>query len=546
MVYRVYVEKKEALANEARALLEDLRAFLGIQSLTGLRLFNRYDLEGISRELFDYAVQTVLSEPQLDTVTSEVPQGDTVFAVEYLPGQYDQRADSAAQCIQILSQGERPTVRTARVYVLEGELTAEQVEAVKKYVINPVESREASLELPETLRMEYDIPTTVRTVEGFTSMDAAALDALRDELGLAMDLDDLKFLQGYFRDDEGRDPTITEIRVVDTYWSDHCRHTTFSTHIDQVEIHDAAIQAAYERYLAARVEVYGEEKAAKRPQTLMDIATIGAKVLKKRGLLPELDESQLQELAENKRVGTAAIYYAFDNTINSTRYPYYAYMQTYWDSVGLQTRLDTTVTVSDLRRMGDYDLCILSTHGAYYTYEYGWLWERTATEPLILLSEKSEFWSDLRYGFDLLAHRVVKVNGMYAVNGDFFRSAYRGNGIVLSETCEFYGKNGHVDTAMADGLLAGGAKAVMGYVNNVYSVYSRSMLWATVNRMIEGETLEQAVDYAKSIYGTDDIIWYNEQGGRRSHAAASYAMLSGSRSAVLPNPYTAEEAAAAA
>ena len=237
--------------------------------------------------------------------------------------------------------------------------------------------------------------------------------------------------------------------------------------------------------------------------------------------LPQLEEEQLQQLAENKRVGTAAIYYAFDNTVNSARYPYYAYMQTYWDSVGLQTRLDTTVTVSDLRRMGDYDLCILSTHGAYYTYEYGWLWKRTATEPLILLSEKSEFWSDLRYGFDLLAHRVVKVNGMYAVNGDFFRSAYRGNGIVLSETCEFYG-------------------------NNVYSVYSRSMLWATVNRMIEGETLGQAVDYAKSIYGTDDIIWYNEQGGRRPHAAASYAMLSGSRSAVLPNPYTAEEAAAAA
>ena len=262
--------------------------------------------------------------------------------------------------------------------------------------------------------------------------------------------------------------------------------------------------------------------------------------------LPELDESQLQELAENKRGGTAAIYYAFDNTINSTRYPYYAYMQTYWDSVGLQTDLDTTVTVSDLRRMGRYDLCILSTHGAYYTYEYGWLFKKTATEPLILLTERSDFWSDLRYGFDLLAHRVVKVNGMYAVNGDFFRSAYRGNGIVLSETCEFYGKNGHVDTSMADGLLAGGAKAVMGYVNNVYSVYSRSMLWAAVNRMIEGETLEQAVDYAKSIYGTDDIIWYNEQGGRRSHAAASYAMLSGDRSAALPNPYTAADVDAAA
>ena len=262
--------------------------------------------------------------------------------------------------------------------------------------------------------------------------------------------------------------------------------------------------------------------------------------------LPELDESQLQELAENKRVGTAAIYYAFDNTINSTRYPYYAYMQTYWDSVGLQTDLDTTVTVSDLRRMGRYDLCILSTHGAYYTYEYGWLFKKTATEPLILLTERSDFWSDLRYGFDLLAHRVVKVNGMYAVNGDFFRSAYRGNGIVLSETCEFYGKNGHVDTSMADGLLAGGAKAVMGYVNNVYSVYSRSILWAAVNRMIEGETLEQAVDYAKSIYGTDDIIWYNEQGGRRPHAAASYAMLSGDRSAALPNPYTAADVDAAA
>ena len=262
--------------------------------------------------------------------------------------------------------------------------------------------------------------------------------------------------------------------------------------------------------------------------------------------LPELDESQLQELAENKRVGTAAIYYAFDNTINSTRYPYYAYMQTYWDSVGLQTDLDTTVTVSDLRRMGRYDLCILSTHGAYYTYEYGWLFKKTATEPLILLTERSDFWSDLRYGFDLLAHRVVKVNGMYAVNGNFFRSAYRGNGIVLSETCEFYGKNGHVDTSMADGLLAGGAKAVMGYVNNVYSVYSRSMLWAAVNRMIEGETLEQAVDYAKNIYGTDDIIWYNEQGGRRPHAAASYAMLSGDRSAALPNPYTAADVDAAA
>ena len=292
MVYRVYVEKKAELANEARALQHDLRAFLGIRSLTGLRLYNRYDLEGISRELFDYAVKTVLSEPQLDLVTDQVPQGDAVFAVEYLPGQFDQRADSAAQCIQILSQGERPAVRTARVYALEGTLTPQELETVKQYVINPVESREASLDLPETLRMEYTVPTSVRTITGFTAMDAAGLDALREELGLAMDLDDLKFLQAYFRDEERRDPTITEIRVVDTYWSDHCRHTTFSTHLDRVEIHDEAIEAAYRRYLDARVEVYGAEKAAKRPQTLMDLATIGAKVLKKRGMLPELDESE--------------------------------------------------------------------------------------------------------------------------------------------------------------------------------------------------------------------------------------------------------------
>ena len=292
MVYRVYVEKKAELANEARALQHDLRAFLGIRSLTGLRLYNRYDLEGISRELFDYTVKTVLSEPQLDLVTDQVPQGDAVFAVEYLPGQFDQRADSAAQCIQILSQGERPAVRTARVYALEGTLTPQELEAVKQYVINPVESREASLDLPETLRMEYTVPTSVRTITGFTAMDAAGLDALREELGLAMDLDDLKFLQVYFRDEERRDPTITEIRVVDTYWSDHCRHTTFSTHLDRVEIHDEAIEAAYRRYLDARVEVYGAEKAAKRPQNLMDLATIGAKVLKKRGMLPELDESE--------------------------------------------------------------------------------------------------------------------------------------------------------------------------------------------------------------------------------------------------------------
>ncbi len=292
MVYRVYVEKKEGQTHEAKSLLREIQDFLGIRGLTALRVLNRYDAENIEKSLFDYAVHTVFSEPQVDIVSYQVPQGDVVFAVEPLPGQFDQRADSAAQCIQIISQGNRPTVRTAKVYVLSGNLTPADVEAVKKYVINAVESREASLELPETLAIDYAKPETVATVTGFTQMDEAALAALLDKLGLAMDLDDLKFLQAYFRDEEKRDPTITEIRVVDTYWSDHCRHTTFSTHLDNIVIHDSGVRQAYEDYLAARVAVYGEEKAAKRPQTLMDIATIGAKYLKKQGKLPELDESE--------------------------------------------------------------------------------------------------------------------------------------------------------------------------------------------------------------------------------------------------------------
>ena len=292
MVYRVYVEKKLGQTHEADSLLREIKDFLQIDSLTAVRVLNRYDAENIEEGLFSYAVNTVFSEPQVDNVSCEVPTGDVVFAVEPLPGQYDQRADSAAQCIQIISQGNRPTIHTAKVYVLSGSLTEAEVAAIKKHVINAVESREASLELPETLAVEYAIPETVATIDGFISLDDAGLSALLDSLGLAMDLDDLKFLQAYFRDTEHRDPTITEIRVVDTYWSDHCRHTTFSTHLDNIRIEDAEIQAAYEAYLAARIEVYGEEKAAARPQTLMDIATIATKCLKKRGLLPELDESE--------------------------------------------------------------------------------------------------------------------------------------------------------------------------------------------------------------------------------------------------------------
>jgi len=293
LVYRVFVEKKPELANEAKALLNDARNLLGITALENVRLLNCYDAENISKELFDSAIDTVFSEPQLDIATADYDlQGATVFAVEYLPGQYDQRADSAAQCIQIISQQERPLIHTMKVYGLYGDLTAEQVDAIKKYVINPVESREAVIEKPETLAVEYAIPQSVATIEGFIALEEKGLAELLNKLGLAMDLDDLKFLQNYFRDEEKRDPTITEIRVVDTYWSDHCRHTTFSTIIDDVKISDPTVAAAYQRYLDARVEVYGQEKAAKRPQTLMDIATIGAKTLKKRGLLPELDESE--------------------------------------------------------------------------------------------------------------------------------------------------------------------------------------------------------------------------------------------------------------
>ncbi len=292
MVYRVYVEKKAGQTHEADNLLKEVKEFLQIKGLASVRILNRYDVERIDEDLFRYAVNTVFSEPQVDNVTYEVPVGAVVFAVEPLPGQFDQRADSAAQCIQILSQGDRPAVRSAKVYVLEGTLTEADTAAIKKHVVNAVESREASLELPLTLNAEYTAPDSVAVVDGFIGLDDTGLKMLLDKLGLAMDLDDLKFLQAYFRDEERRDPTITEVRVVDTYWSDHCRHTTFSTHLDHVRIDDPAVQAAYERYLAARVEVYGKEKAAKRPQTLMDIATIGAKVLKKRGLLPELDESE--------------------------------------------------------------------------------------------------------------------------------------------------------------------------------------------------------------------------------------------------------------
>ncbi len=293
MVRRIYVEKKPALRQEAAGLLNELRTVLGVTALEDLRVLNRYDAEGPEEALFQRAVGTVFSEPQVDDTRESLPAGNwTVLAVEPLPGQFDQRADSAAQCVQLMAGGERPLVACAKIYLLAGELTEADLAKIRRYLINPVECREASLEVPETLARSHAAPDHVETVQGFTAMDTPALSALLDRLGLAMDLDDLRFLQAYFRDTERRDPSITEVRVVDTYWSDHCRHTTFSTHLDDLDIRSPRVRGAYERYLAAREEVYGPEQAAKRPQTLMDMATIGAKVLKKRGLLPELDESE--------------------------------------------------------------------------------------------------------------------------------------------------------------------------------------------------------------------------------------------------------------
>ena len=288
MVYRIFVEKKAGLDNEARALLNEATNLLGVQGLQRVRLFNRYDAENITEDLFNYAVKTVFSEPQLDIATADVELDDAiVFAVEYLPGQFDQRADSAAQCIQIISQGDRPTIHNARVYALYGDLTAEDVAKIKKHVINPVESREASLEKPETLQVVYEIPTEVATMDGFIDLDENGLADFIKQYGLAMDLADITFCQAYFKT-ENRNPTITEIRMIDTYWSDHCRHTTFNTVIDDAKFEDELLQKTYEEYLATRHALNRDHK----PICLMDLATVAVRHLKANGKLPKLDESE--------------------------------------------------------------------------------------------------------------------------------------------------------------------------------------------------------------------------------------------------------------
>ena len=287
MVYRIYVEKKEGFDNEARALLADVRELLAIESVEKIRILNRYDAEDIDATLFNECVKTVFSEPQMDSACEGVDlSGARVFAVEYLPGQFDQRADSAAQCIQLVSLQRRPVIRTAKVYAVYGAVSESDLDAIKKYVINPVESREASLAIPATLKIEHPVPSEVPTLTGFLSLDEEGLSDFVKKYALAMDEDDIAFCQAYFQR-EGRDPTLTEIRMIDTYWSDHCRHTTFLTTIDNVSFEDELLESAYKDYLAARSEL-GRTK----PVNLMDIGTIACKLLKSRGMLPGLDESE--------------------------------------------------------------------------------------------------------------------------------------------------------------------------------------------------------------------------------------------------------------
>lgn len=290
MVYRVYVEKRDTVATEPEELLKQIKIHLGIHDVSKVRIINRYDVEGIDEELFEKCIGTVFSEPQVDIVfrdlSSGLNEGDKYFAAAALPGQFDQRADSAAQCIQIISQGKRPEVRYSKVYVFEGELNDEELKFIKSQLINPIEQEEVSMEIPDTLRIEHESPDDVDVVCGFTELNEEGLLSFIEENGLAMDLGDILTVRDQFAS-EGRNPTVTEIRVLDTYWSDHCRHTTFNTILDEVKFEDEVVQETYEDYLSIRKKL-GRTK----PITLMDIATLAAKFLKADGRLDGLDESE--------------------------------------------------------------------------------------------------------------------------------------------------------------------------------------------------------------------------------------------------------------
>ncbi len=289
MVFRVYVEKRSGFDIKAQHLNHELKEILGINSLRSTRIINRYDVEGISKELFNTAIKTVLSEPPVDNTYDYLPisTNEHVFAIEFLPGQFDQRAQSASECIQMISQGECPKVKTAQILAFKGDLTKEDLDAIKHYVINPVEAREASLDEVSTLATEAIVPANVEVLDGFNDLDSIGLQKFIEDRALAMDLADAKFCQDYFKN-ENRNPTITEIKVIDTYWSDHCRHTTFGTHFKDVQIDDEQVKDAFNRYLKLREEL----KRTNKPICLMDMATIGAKYLKHTGKLKNLDESE--------------------------------------------------------------------------------------------------------------------------------------------------------------------------------------------------------------------------------------------------------------
>ncbi|MCL1940594.1 MAG: phosphoribosylformylglycinamidine synthase [Synergistaceae bacterium] len=297
-VFRIYVEKKEEHAAEARALTAEIRELLGISSVERIRVVNRYDVEGAGEKLMGDCTWTVFAEPQTDIVHKELDKGYShAFAVEYLPGQYDQRADAVGQCIALVSQNFEnsvtPAVRTGKVYLFYGKISGEEIAAIKKYMINPVECQEVTLENYETLAMETAVPEDVPVLHGFSSAKDSELPAYLDEYSLAMDINDIRCCRDYFAR-EGRDPTFTELKVLDTYWSDHCRHTTFLTAMDNIEFKDEAAKNAYGRYLELRKEFYNGDKPDK-DITLMDMATIAAKYLRKKGLSPSLDKLDISE-----------------------------------------------------------------------------------------------------------------------------------------------------------------------------------------------------------------------------------------------------------
>lgn len=289
MVYRVYVSKKEGYNNEDKGVLNDLKTNLGINGVKKVKIYNRYDVENIEESVFEKCINSIFSEMQVDDVAKNIKNTDRTFAVELLPGQFDQRADSAEQCVQFVTGGARPTVRYARVIKLSGEVTETEYEKIKAYLVNPVESRLANLEKPETLDITQPIPEKTPIIKGFIALPKDGFDGFIAQYGLAMDIDDLEFCQNYFKNTEKRDPTLTEIKMIDTYWSDHCRHTTFMTQLKDIVIEDDNIRASFDKYMEIKDGLYPN---CNRPITLMDIATIGAKFLKRTGKLKNLDESE--------------------------------------------------------------------------------------------------------------------------------------------------------------------------------------------------------------------------------------------------------------